>query len=69
VLRPEALSVNVRSSATPSSCRIGFWSWVLTPGVADPLPTHRCTRAILQHYYSDSKKKSCPATGLLIAIR
>ena len=26
VLLPDALSVNVRSSGTPSSCRSGFWS-------------------------------------------
>ncbi len=30
VLRPEALSVNTRSSATPSSCRSAFWSRLLT---------------------------------------
>ncbi len=29
-LRPEALSVNVRSTDTPSSWRSGFWSTVLT---------------------------------------
>jgi len=29
-LRPEAPSMNVRSYATPSSCRSGFWSRLLT---------------------------------------
>jgi len=36
VLRPEALSVNVRSEATPSNCRSVFSSRLLTR-VADPL--------------------------------
>jgi len=38
VLLPDALSVNVRSSGTPSSCRSGFWSRLRVVSIAARSP-------------------------------
>jgi len=73
VLRPKALSVHVRSNATPSSCRTGFWSKLVsyelvpiaTARLQVPhLPTRSSTRlmgAAAARHQSGRSRTSTPA--------